>query len=62
MDWSYLYNVLHDYYSSLELEKHITEIEMEDCLDIIHEATLGELQERCVRLDLVSIPTINFME
>ena len=31
-------------------------------LDIIHESTLGELQEKCVRLDLVSIPTINFIE
>ena len=55
-NWSYYYNVLHDYYSNLEIEGYITELEMEDCLDNIHDSTLGQITEECALLGLVNLP------
>jgi len=57
-DWSYYYNILHDYYSNLEIEGFITEYEMEDCLEVIHDSSLGQLTEECATLGLVNIPFI----
>jgi len=57
-DWSHYYNLLHNYFSDLEIEGHITEGEMEDCIELVHDSTLGELIEECARLGLASIPFI----
>ena len=59
-DWSYYYNLLHNYYSQLEIDGYITEGEMEDCLDIIHDSTQGELQEECAKLDLIIVPSLHY--
>lgn len=57
--WSYYYNLLHNYYSKLEIDGYITEGEMEDCLDILHESSVGELQEESVKLELVLVPSLS---
>jgi len=56
--WSYYYNKLHNYYSNLEIEGYITEEEMEDSLDTVHDSTLGMLTEECAKLGLANIPFI----
>jgi len=58
--WSYYYNLLHNYYSQLEINGYISEGEMEDCLDIIHDSTVGELQEDCVKLELIFVPSLSY--
>jgi len=58
-DWSYYYNLLHNHYSQLEIEEYITEDEMEDCVLVILESTLGELQEECIKLELIDIPFLS---
>jgi len=61
-DWSYYYNLLHEHYSQLEIDGYITEGEMEDCLDVIHDSTLGELQEECVKLELITVPSLSYAD
>ena len=59
LNWSYYYNLLHNYYSQLEISGYITEGEMEDCLDIIHDSTLGTLMEECAKLELIDVPALS---
>lgn len=58
--WAHYYNLLHNYYSQLEIDGYITEVEMEDCLDIIHDSTPGGLQEECVKLELIEVPSLAY--
>jgi len=55
-DWSFYYNLLHEYFSDLEKEGYITKGEKDDCIDLVYYSSLAELIEECARLGLASIP------
>ena len=57
-DWFFYYSLLKKYYIELAVDGYISEEELEDCLELMHTCTLGEIQEECSKLGLADVPYI----